>query len=328
MYLARQTIKDKTHYFIRQSYDHHGCLKSRNLFDLGTDPARFIIYPGGNSYYYDLSVEEALAQKGMEVDQTSLDSIFFDFLNPDIQRVITGFDRGYNRTNQQINDLGRYPPVHLFDKRRFHFLRFGRSSQLQIHRVSEKIFRPLLNKSRDEIEQYFLKAEGILKPNEKATYVEVIFELNRFQPQSNAGHSLLAQKDAFFMDQLCTLDNSERFWAGMPHSQGLHDYLVKYVILYFDHKPFQGSPWYEYIQDFINRHRIYQPPKKIQIKIEEAEQLFGISWKQLKAIPPSTLTRKYRQLALKHHPDQGGDPDIFRRLTQYYRNLLKKRAED
>lgn len=322
MYLARQTIKNKTHYIIRQSYAHHGCLKSRDLFDLGTDPGRFIIYPGGNSYYYDPAIEEALAQKGLEVDQDALDTIFFDFLKSEIQRVITGFDRGYKRNTKNIEDFDHHPPVHMFDKRRYHFLRFGRSNQRHIHRLPQKIFSRLFNKSRDEIEQYFLKTEGILKPNEKAIYIEVIFELNRFQPQPDTDISMLLQKDAFFLDQLCRLDHSKRFWAGTPKTPDLHDYLIKYVIMYFDEEPARESAWTRYIHDFMNRHRIYRPPEKVRIKIQEAEKLFGVPWKQLKSMAPSQLSRKYRQLALKHHPDQGGNPDVFRRLTEYYRRLL------
>jgi hypothetical protein len=39
----------------------------------------------------------------------------------------------------------------------------------------------------------------------------------------------------------------------------------------------------------------------------------------------TTLTRKFRQLALQHHPDHGGQGDVFGRLTTYYKALLAKK---
>ena len=62
MYLARQIIKHKTHYYIRASYPEGDCFKSRDLFDLGSDPTQFITYPGGHGYYYDEVIEETLAE--------------------------------------------------------------------------------------------------------------------------------------------------------------------------------------------------------------------------------------------------------------------------
>ena len=64
MYLARRNIGNQTHYHIRGTYRDGDCLKSRDLFHLGTDPSRYIIYPGGKGYYFDEVVEETLREHG------------------------------------------------------------------------------------------------------------------------------------------------------------------------------------------------------------------------------------------------------------------------
>ena len=46
MYLARKKIKGVTHYYIRESYQDGDTFQSRDLIDLGADPAEYIIYPG------------------------------------------------------------------------------------------------------------------------------------------------------------------------------------------------------------------------------------------------------------------------------------------
>ena len=324
MYLARKRINHKMHYFIRQSIRGPGCLESRDLFDLGADPTRFIFYPGGNSYYFDPCIEESLRQQGLQIDPSELDAIFFEFLSPETQRVITGFDRSARRRHTPM-PVGPHPVPHKFDKRRFHYLRFGSRTNQYINQVPEKIFRPLLNKSRDELEQYFLTAERILRPAEGLDYIAVIFELKRFIPDLQTEMPLTMQLDTFFIDRLCRLNNDPCFKAGMPTFQGLNEYLVKYAIMYFDSAGPYRRWGYDYIQAFINRHRAYTPPPKVRIKIQEAEQLFGHTWKELQRMDRSALTRKYRQLALKHHPDQGGRSETFQRLTAYYQALLAKR---
>ncbi|MGD9368763.1 MAG: hypothetical protein PVH87_23880 [Desulfobacteraceae bacterium] len=330
MYLARQCIDGKTHFIIRQSYLATDCFKSRDLFYLGTDPSRFISYPGGNSYYYDTCIEEALSQKGLNIQQDDLDPIFFEFLPPEIQRVIIGFDHGYrHRPNfSQKGELGKAPPIHDFDKRRFHYLRFGHSRQRNIHGLPEKVFRPLQNKSRDELEQYFLTEERRLRHHEKRLYVATIFRLTTFQPRADANQPLLVQLDGCFMDRLCRLNRDNLFLAGESKPKGLFEYLIKYVIIYFDFEPRHPNTDHIFISEFIRRHRRYRPIGKTKIKIKEIENLFGYEWKALKHMNRTKLARLFRRLALKHHPDQGGDGETFRRLTQYYRALLSRKPKD
>jgi hypothetical protein len=324
MYLARRRLGDRTHYAIRESYQDGEYWKSRHLLDLGTDPTHYIHYPGGNGYYYAPEILDALAEKGLDTDQSSLDTIFFDFLSPHIQRVIHGFDRGHRTARQPaVTDDVLMASVHTFDKRRFHYLRFGPRSRQQIHRQPAKIFRSLQNKSRDELEQYFLYSEASLRWHERPIYVATIFELNRFVPSPESDEPVVIQLDSYFMDALCRLGCDRNFWFGESAHDNLSEYLIKYAIIYFDYERPQRPAAHEFIQDFINRHKTYRPPKRVQQNIQWAEKIFELSWEELKKLPKASLSRRYRRLSLKHHPDHGGDPTLFDRLTQIYKHLLK-----
>ena len=280
MYLARKRIHNQTHYVIRESIKAEGHLTSRDLFDLGADPTRFIIYPGGNSYYYDTEIIDALAHKGVDVDQTRLDPIFYEFLNPETQRIIKGFDRSDKNNSPRSQPASPSPLLHLFDKRRYHFLRFGARLRQQINRQPDTIFRPLLDKSRDELEQYFIKEEQILKPHETAVYVSTIFQLKQFVSDPNSKQTALEQLDHFFMQNLCALDSDANFWAGTPITQDFHTYLTKYAIMYFDFSIVHENWAQRFVNDFIRSHRTHRPPQKVRVKIAEAEKLFELSWKR------------------------------------------------
>jgi hypothetical protein len=329
MYLARIKKKNHTHYMLRQSFQEGGCYKSRDLFNLGTDPSHFIIYPGGNGYYLDPVIADSLARAGIEVNDNQLDKIFFEFLKPEIQRVIAGFDRCHRRSNKNAQK----PPLpwssaHAFDKRRFHYLRYGHSSQRFIARVPEKYFHPLRGKSRDELEHYFLAQESNLKHYELPAYIAAIFSLNQFVPEADTQRSIQFQRDAYFIRQLCRLYRDDAFWQGMPRPQSLGDYLAKYAIIYFDWGlPMEKPAWMTYIEEFINAHRIHKPPAKVRAGMERAARMFGKSWKELKIMDRTDLTRLYRRLALKHHPDQGGDSNTFLQLTQIYQVLLRQKPK-
>ncbi len=327
MYLARISEKGKTRYIIRQSYSTGRGFESRDLFDLGDDPARHIVYAGNSGYYYTAEVEEALTAAGTPADQAQLDEIFYDFLKPHIRRVIDGFDRNRRRSaSKAIVAAETETALWDFDKRRFHYLRFGLSDQRHIDRVPEKVFRTLHAKSRDELEQYFLSAERLLRSHEKPVYVSLIFEFKRFVPETPSDRSLREQMDAYFVSRLCRINSDSRFREKGTGAASLHPYLIKYAVMYFDFEAPRQSPWQAYVEDFINRHRAYHPPASVTVKLEEAGHLFGIPWKELKKLDRRSLGRLYRRLALKHHPDKGGDAETFRRLTQYYHLLLQRKG--
>lgn len=327
MYLAKKQLNGRHHYVIRESLPASDHYVYRDLMDLGADPGRFIHYPGGNGYYFDPCIEEALLQNGVDFDPNDLDRLFFEFLDPEIQRVITGFDRSYRTRSKPPHGKAFITslPTHIFDKRRFHYLRFGHSQQRHMHKVPEKIFRPLQGKSRDELEHYFRSEEARLRHHEKGSYISTIFRLNDFT--TNNHDDLLTQMDDFFIDRLCRLNSDKHFLAGEPKPRGLYEHLVKYAIIYFDFNPSQQNSSWQYVRDFIHRHRAHKPTVKTRAEIDEAEQLFGHNWKELKRMDRVTLTRAYRHLALKHHPDQGGNADTFRRLSKYYKVLISRKPK-
>lgn len=327
MYLARIRKKDQTHYYIRDTYHDGPYLKSRDVFDLGTDPSKHIIYLGAHGYYYDEAIEEALAQFELHPDQDELDHIFWDFLDPEIKRVIKGFHRSFD--NSKTDSPETYPRVHIFDKRRIHYLRFAQMDQRSLSKMPPKLFHVLHGKSRDEIEQYFLVQERILQPNELRIYVYTIFDLQQFFSEVIAAQRPQdlnqTKMDEFFIDAVCRLNDDKNFWAGMEMSDRLQDYLVKYVIMCFDNEFPRPSLFRDYLHGFMNRHRTYLPPKKVRVNMEEAARLFETSWEKLKRMDLKCFNRLYRKMALRHHPDKGGDPETFVKLTKYYQGLLQKK---
>ncbi|UCF93958.1 MAG: J domain-containing protein, partial [Desulfobacterales bacterium] len=157
MYLAQKVVRGKTQYFIRETYREGKNLLSRNVLDLGTDPSRYIVYPGGNAFYIDEVITDKLSAGGTETAYAELEDIFWRFLKPEIRRVLEPF-----RRREKLTRKRRRPqppaehyggPFHIFDKRRIHFLKFGGMEQGSVGCLPPKFFRMLVNKSRDEIEQ-------------------------------------------------------------------------------------------------------------------------------------------------------------------------------
>ena len=131
MYLARKIINGNLHYFIRETYRKGSHLLSRDLFDLGTDPARFILYPGARAYYIDPAVEDHLRSLGSAPEGDELEDIFLNFLRPDVRRVIEPYRS--RRVGPRRDTPETAGNIHLFDKRRIHFLRYGQLDQGYIY---------------------------------------------------------------------------------------------------------------------------------------------------------------------------------------------------
>jgi hypothetical protein len=219
---------------------------------------------------------------------------------------------------------------HVFDKRRILFLKCGRVDQSRLGSLPVKMFRILNNKSRDEIEQKFIEMESILRSTELKSYVYAIFDLQKFFAESFAKsnpHILnQAKVDRYFLKEICRLNNDHAFWNGMEKDDKLHEYLVRYAVMFFDFD-YQPRSFIEaYIRNFINSRRDYRPPpQKRSVTLDEASTIFNASKESLDNMRRSDLARLYRRRAQKLHPDKGGDHDKFVELTEAYHHLLGKK---
>lgn len=332
MYLAQKHIRGKLHYFIRETYPEGDLLRYRDLLHLGVNPAQLIRYPGGNAYYIDETVEDALAEAGIHATGDELDEIFWDFIRPDIRRKLEPFRRREFRSRAARQAPQSMPTndYHIFDKRRLLFLRTGRMNQKGIGAVPLKLFQRLDHKSRDEIEQNFIKMERRLRPLEIKNYVFVSFNLQEFFTASFAGsipHFLdQEQVDTCFLEALCRLNESERFWRGMKKDATLHEYLVRYVIMFFDFdyepRDFMG----EYVRRFMDDHRDHRPPPpQTRVSMDDASRIFGETREELTQMDGRELTRRFRRRAQKLHPDKGGDSRKFIKLVEAYKSLIKRK---
>lgn len=334
MYIAKKRMDGRIRYWIRESYEDGEVLKSRELFDLGDDPTRFIVYPGGNAYYVHEDLEDAVrscAPQGPIYEQ--LENILWPFVRPDIRHNVEPF----RQREKQITEKRRKTKTpesvsmfHLFDRRRIHYLRYGQLDQGRIGGVSPKLFSGILRKCRDEIEQYLMEKEAILRPHEEKTYVYVIFDLQRLFPQNFAKimpQALDPEKvDRCFLDEICRLDADTRFWTGMKRNDSLHHYLTRYLFMHFDNDFGRSSFMQDYIRDYINSRRDYIPPRaQPAMSRNQARDVLGLTKDEIVGMSRVQITRIYRRKALEMHPDKGGDSKKFIRLTQAYQALIRNR---
>lgn len=332
MYLARIHIKGRLHYFIRESFLDDGCLRSRDLFDLGTDPTHFIRYPGGNAYYIDEVVEESLAAFGAPPTGDQLDDIFWVFLDPDIRMKLEPFRRREFRARQarrpSVDAAGK--STHIFDRRRLIYLKTGEKNLSRIDAVPAKMFKILGNKSRDELEQQFIDMERSLRDRELKAYVYAVFNLQGFFNESFAKTvpDFLDQSkvDAHFISEICKLNEDAEFWAGVAPFDGLNEYLIRYTIMFFDFDYEPRSFMDEYIRGFMNGRRDYRPPiPQPTVSMETVCRIFGESEETLMKMSRRELARLYRRRARDLHPDQGGQAPQFIKLTEAYKILQRRK---
>jgi hypothetical protein len=327
MYLAAVPEKQWYRFVIRESYWDRDCYRSRDLVDLGPDPAQYILYPGGRAYYIDPDLEDRIRDQGTEPDPDNLDDLLWPFVDKEIRHAVGAF-RERQAPPAAPAAHANQQPVHLFDKRRVHFLRFGRMDQGSIGRVPAKLFRPIRNRSRDEIEQYFLQSERILKAHERKAYVYVIFDLQRFFSEmcAKAMPEALDPEavDTYFLQELCRLNVDEAFWAGMPRQDHLRPYLVHYLTMYFDLDYGRSNVLENLFNQFRNAHRRHKwPETKNRVSFTTASSIFGVAADTLKQMNRREFSRLFRQKAMELHPDQGGRPRDFIRLSEAYKSIMQ-----
>jgi hypothetical protein len=333
MYLAINNIRGRRKFFIRDScFDTaRNCWLSRDLFDLGCNPADYIEYLGGNSFYLNEELCDQLADQVSELDLCELEELFWPFIKKDIRDKLEPFYCRGRRTKKKektsAKDIGE-DQVQVFDKRRISFLRYGVTDQRRVAHLPRKYYAELLGKSRDEIEQYFLQMESSLPLQEYKLYVYVIFDLERYFTESFArsmpGGLDQNKLDEYFVKEVCRLHEDKHFWACFPTGKKLHEYLRRYVIMFFDYDFQEGGAWDEYLRDFINSRRFHQQAAaKPSMDMDEIAEIFGEPLEKLQKMNRRALLKLYRERAHDLHPDKGGEHDEFVRLTEAYNELLK-----
>ncbi|NLX18864.1 MAG: hypothetical protein GXY53_06235, partial [Desulfobulbus sp.] len=229
MYLARMEVGPRRYrYTLRESYRSDGVLYSRELADLGSDPGQCIVYPDESSFYIDEQFLQQLRDQGVHVIDSELEELLFPFLDPYIQNRLRPFRHRSKYRNWRPADeaLRRraLEETHVFDRRRIHFLRMGRTSSEIVDKTAP-LYVVLLDKSRDEIEQMILVQEQQLPPRDYQSYLFTIFDLQRFFQQSYARSIPQAldrdKLDSLFVQEICNLAAEADFWRGFP----LHDRL-------------------------------------------------------------------------------------------------------
>jgi hypothetical protein len=341
MYLARHLRKGQVQFSLRESYVDGDIFRSRDLLALGSDPSRHIRYPGGNAFYIDERIEERLHAQGVAGVADELETLLWPFVKPAIRRKVRYF---YNRRAGHPRDpafsdataTNSDKSIHSFDKRRLLYLRTGRLRQGYLDRIPRRMLKVLRFTSRDEREQFFLQSEDQLPPTEFKKYVYVIFDLQRhfydLWAQTHPQQLKQAELDRVFVDTLCRLDGDRHFWQGFgvqgmaTGNSGLHPYLARYVIMYFDYDFAYENAAQAYIRQFIRNHRFYRPgPSQPTVSVEAAAALFDIPAAELAALDRGRLSRLFRRRALKLHPDQGGDHEQFVRLIAAYQALMARK---
>jgi len=307
--------------------------------DLGPDPSEYIVYPGGNSFYIEESLEGTLKARGVGYSYGELEELFIPFLDPYIRRIVEKFNRsGKEQSRWQKcsrEELLKYQKeLHPFDKRRLHYLRCGRVDIGNLDGRPWKFLNVLLEKSRDEIEHVIEGMERELPPREIRPYLYTALELQtyfRHHPARNQPAALDPEKvDHYCLKDLCWLNQDEKFFRGVQRdgSDTLHPYLVKYLILYFDNPFDPRTIWEEYVQDFRWSHQFHRTPGSstgMSIPEREACQCIGISPEDFQKMDRRELIRCYRRLAKETHPDRGGEKENFVRIKEAYECLLRRK---
>jgi hypothetical protein len=328
MYIALTKIQGRPWYVLRETCRINGRLDFRDLFDLGPDPSVFIKYPGGNAFYFDEDIADALCAAGANFDTDDLEDLFRPWIKREIKQAIDSFQKhasaGRPRRLSEIEKDAIAAGVHWFDKRRAHYLRFGSMDQGPIENMPAVLFREFVTQSRDEIEQWFLKQEFSLKSHELKSYVYTIFNLQSFFSGFMAKtmpHALDQERvDHHFLEEICRINgglfNEKTF---------LDDYMIRYLVMFFDHAYDNTTLLDDFAHAFMSRHRKFRPPApRPALSTQKACKAFHLTQKEFAALTKKGLTRQYRKLARQVHPDAGGSHEKFVELNLAYESLLKK----
>ncbi len=338
MYLKRENTKKGRRFVLSESYRAGGLLKHRVLIDLGPDPEIYIEYPGGNSFYIRESLIENLQAMGKKDPEDEIENLLMPFLDPRIRRIVEQFQRS-KRSEKPWHSLSpgkrlqMQKELHPFDKRRVHYLRFGRMQMEDMDGRASPFLYVLFEKSRDEIEHLIEEMEYELPPHETRSYIYTSFHLQTHFRHLRTRHHPSAldpeKVDHFFVEDLCRLNRDQRFFSGVDQwdCQTLHPHLIKYLIQYFDSAFESGTVWSEYVEDFLWKHQFHRQKgthSNSSSTEKEACRCLEISVEDFQGMDRMKLRRCYRQLAKKTHPDGGGNKERFVEIKAAYEFLMQR----
>ena len=332
MYLAQLRSGPAISYQIRQSYQQaEHSFDFRTIYDLGHNPRRFITEFADHVVLFDADLVQAVASHTKHNSEALLEKLLVDFLPEELLRRRTMFQGRSTYGVQPLTGADRESiaqQIHLFDRRRLYYLRYGAVDQSRLARMHEKTCRPLLGQSRDEREFYFIAEEKALTPGHYLQYVYAIFNLQQYFHQSFA--SWLPESLAFeemaehFEQELCRLNHNSRFWQSEQPSHFLHPHLSRYLFMFFDSTPHERSFMADFAKSFMADHRSFRwPERQAASSAEKIRELFATPYEQLHKMTRAELNRLYRKKAMQLHPDRGGDHEQFIELTAVYHELLK-----
>lgn len=338
MYLAKLQHGSKISYQIRQSYQadeqsEEQSFSYRIVYELGTNPNRLIKIFEDHIILFDNDLTEAVSTCSTGEVETILEQLLWDFLPKETRRRLSIFQ---TRSKQRPGPLTKDDQeaiarqVHLFDRRRLYYLRYGAVDQSRLSRLHEKCCRPLLGQSRDEREYYFITEEKSLQPGNYLQYVYAIFNLQKYFSESFAPwlpESLARDEMAeHFVKELCRLNRNRSFWQKEKPTDSLHAHLIRYLIMFFDSTPAARSFFEDFARQFMADHRKFRwPERKSRHSPEKISEIFMVSNEELNGMTREQLNRLYRQKAMQLHPDLGGDHDLFIELTEIYNELLRSK---
>lgn len=330
MYLAETTVRGRRRYVLRESYRQGDRFLSRDLFDLGGDPSAYIEYPGGCSFCFDDRLVQTLNRLGVAQADRDLEDVLFPFLAPEVRRIVVQMSRPSRPTRTRLSGAAMaraQEGLHVFDRRRLFYLRFGRMDSGAAIMRPHKFLNVLLNKSRDEIEHDLKRMERGLRTREIKLYVYLVLNLPRYFPGEYARLFPLGlapdRLDDVFLTEICRLNDDPEYLGTPGRPDQLSEYLVRYAVMWFDHDFGQRPPRAQIFEEFVRSHSAYRPPPPAPaMGLARACRIFSLTHEEWTRMGRVELGRRYRRLALSCHPDQGGDPDRFIELNQAYQRLI------
>ena len=331
MYLAKIKAGNSVRYCIRKSYydSQLGAYSYADIFDLGADPAQFIHQFSERTLCFAEQLEDAVAEASEEDPSLVLEKLLWDFIPLEVRQIIETFQKRHYPGLSSLSPKERQEierSIHIFDRRRLYYIRYGAVDQSRIYRVNEKLYRPLLFKSRDEKEHYIHALEDGLRPDEFKKYVFVIFDLQQKFKESYAAFMPEAleeeRMEEVFIEEICRLNGDSTFWQDKEYSPFLRKHLHSYLSLFFDSHFTQRSYEYDFYKSFSRAHRKFAwPQKNAAVTDEETGRIFGENIDELKGMSLQELRRIFRRKAKEHHPDSGGKSENFIKLLAAFESL-------